>query len=89
MFFIFKRIWLALTYGPELDVVAKKIREEKEKRQKELERHHLKLCFKHQQEKRYSHFSEHNCDYCKLLKKYDALGRVYSKTLLSQKRNPK
>jgi hypothetical protein len=49
MFFIFKRIWLALTYG---DAVVKKIREEEEKRQREL-------------------------------------GRVYSKTLLSQKRNPK
>ena len=31
----------------------------------------LNLCKGHKQEENQSHFAEHNCDYCKLLKQYE------------------
>lgn len=51
-------------------------------REKEAERiiaeaknnaHRLNLCFKHRQEQNHSHYSENNCDHCKLLEKVKQL----------------
>lgn len=39
--------------------------EKKQKRREEM-RYYLRLCKKHQQEPNRSHYSSHNCDYCKL-----------------------
>jgi hypothetical protein len=35
----------------------------------ETKHHNLNLCYKHRQEQNRSHYSEKNCDYCKLLNK--------------------
>jgi len=64
-----KRLKLLFTYGPELDQVLTQLRKANEEREREQNRHRLDLCFKHRQEPKRSHFSEHNCDYCKLLRK--------------------
>lgn len=56
--------------------VAKKLRKELElQKLMESRKHHLNLCIKHQQEQNRSHFSEHNCDYCKALKRIKELER--------------
>jgi hypothetical protein len=36
----------------------------------------LQLCFDHQQESNGSHYSEHNCDHCKALRKIDVLNDI-------------
>jgi len=65
----FKRIYLLFTYGKELDQVLKEKRQELLKIERENNKHRLNLCYKHRQEPYFSHYSEDNCDYCKLLKK--------------------
>lgn len=65
---IFKRLMFLLTAGPEIDAI---IKEEKRKaliKAHEDNAHRLNLCYKHRQEQNHSHFSSHNCDYCKLEK---------------------
>lgn len=66
-----KRLLLIFTYPGELKEVLEEKRMKKIKQQRESERHNLNLCFKHRQEKNHSHFSEQNCDYCKLLRKIE------------------
>jgi hypothetical protein len=73
MFGLFKKLRFVLTYGPEIDSVLTRerisIQAGHTERERERKRHHLNLCTKHQQEGNHSHFSEHNCDHCKLLAK--------------------
>ena len=57
----------------ELQEIVSKREKEKEKAIEESNKDRLFLCFKHRQEDKYSHYSEHNCDYCKALKKIKEL----------------
>ena len=70
---IFKNIWLVITYGRELEQLLTSMRQENERKEREARAHHLHLCLKHQQEQNRSHYAEHNCDYCKLLKEVNEL----------------
>lgn len=64
-----KRLWLALTYGPELEEVLIIRRREAEGKRREDDQHRLHLCYRHRQERNHSHYAEHNCDHCKVLAK--------------------
>ena len=66
---LINRIRLLFTYGEEIDEVLEKMRKEKEEKERIKRSTYLKLCYKHQQEEYHSHYSEQNCDYCKILKK--------------------
>jgi len=59
-------LMLILNYGPELEELLKEKKQERLEAECEANAHRLNLCFKHRQEQNHSHFSEHNCDYCKL-----------------------
>lgn len=61
-----KRLWLLVTSGPELDEVIEQQRRARLYQEAENNRYRLKLCFKHRQESRRSHYAEHNCDHCNL-----------------------
>lgn len=65
---ILKKLNLIFTYGNELEQVLKDVKKKKEDEAFKACANHLNLCLKHQQERNHSHFSEKNCDYCKLLK---------------------
>lgn len=69
----FTRLWWAITANEdfEKEVIARK--REREDKERESRRYNLDLCYKHRQEHNHSHFSEKNCDYCKLLKERDRL----------------
>lgn len=71
MIAFFRKLSLIFKYGDELETLLQNIRKEQRKKEREAKRHHLKLCIKHQQEQYRSHYSEHNCDYCKLLVKVE------------------
>jgi hypothetical protein len=45
----------------------------REQQEHEDNRHRLNLCYKHRQEAKRSHYSEHNCDHCKALAEIEAL----------------
>lgn len=68
----FKRLRLVFSYGPEIEEMLKAARKEREVQKMWEDRQRLKLCYKHRQEPNHSHYSEHNCDYCCLLKITDA-----------------
>jgi len=57
---------LIFTHGPELEQVLEEKKRVKDDAEREANAHRLNLCYKHRQEQNHSHFSEHNCDYCKL-----------------------
>ena len=59
-------ILLILEYGPELKELLEEKKQAKLNAEREADKHRLKLCFKHRQEPNHSHYSEKNCDYCKL-----------------------
>lgn len=65
---MFKKLLFLFKYSKEIEILLAQKRKEKEDAEFQARRHHLKLCLKHQQERNRSHFSESNCDYCKLLK---------------------
>lgn len=68
-----RNLRLMFIHGPEFEAILKKEFEEKLKEEARLEKSRLNLCFKHRQERNHSHFSEGNCDYCKLLKELETL----------------
>lgn len=72
----FRRLLLVFMYGPELNQIVRKMREDEERRQHALRSEYLQLCIRHQPVSPGSHFSEHNCDYCKLLAAADQTHRV-------------
>lgn len=61
------RVRLVFTHGKELEFLLNVIRRDKEHAEWKARQHHLHLCVQHQQERNRSHYSEKNCDYCKLL----------------------
>lgn len=63
----FQRLIYVFRCGPELAELLAHKEEEIRQRDYAATKDNLNLCFKHQQERNHSHFSEHNCDYCKLL----------------------
>lgn len=65
---IFKRLRLAFTYPDELDIMLEGIRANTKEAKRLMELDYLDLCIRHQQRNIGSHYAEHNCDYCKLLK---------------------
>jgi len=65
---VINRLKLLFAYGPELEQILKDMRSKMAIQEQEIEKHHLSLCLKHQQEANHSRFSESNCDYCRLLK---------------------
>jgi len=73
----FKRLKLVFTFGPEIDLVLEKLRDERELAKREEEKFNLKLCSKHKQEKLQSQYSEKNCDYCRLLKEIEEMREVF------------
>jgi len=72
---IFSRLALVFTHGPELEWIVRTQRAEEKSREWEAQRHHLDLCFKHQQEQNHSHYSGKNCHYCQLLETIRHLDR--------------
>lgn len=65
---MFGKLKLLFSYNDQLEELLVKMKRDKENKERDARRHHLDLCLKHKQERNHSHFSEHNCDYCKLLK---------------------
>lgn len=67
----FRKLQYVFQYGTELNSILLKERQEIANEASRIEhervKHHLDLCYKHQQEAKHSHYSEKNCDYCKLL----------------------
>lgn len=82
--FISKLI-IVFKYKGELEEILKDIRKKQEAKDREDDLNRLKLCFKHRQEKNHSRFSEHNCDYCNLLKKNEELKKDINDLLLNKK----
>lgn len=68
---LIKKLILVFKYGTEIETFLIKIREEAEKRERIAKKDNLKLCLGHKQEETHSHYSEHNCDYCKLKKELE------------------
>lgn len=71
----FSRLMLVLNYGSEIDDILREAHNEKAKEKAIQESKKLDLCFDHQQRSVGSHYSEHNCDYCRLLKEKEELER--------------
>ena len=67
-----RKLLLIFSYGPELEDVLKKLQAQRKHELFIARSHHLSLCLKHQQEHNRSQYSEHNCDHCKLLKKFES-----------------
>jgi hypothetical protein len=65
---LFSKLELIFTYGKELEELLKKMRHEEEEAQRLMRVENLNLCIRHQQERNGSHFAEHNCDHCHVLK---------------------
>lgn len=61
-----KAIWLAITRRDEIEEFLRKEQIAREEAERKDRIHNLKLCVKHKQERNQSHYSEHNCDHCKL-----------------------
>jgi len=77
-----KAVCLALSYGPELEVLLKGpelevllkgLLEAKEDAERLARLDYLDLCKKHQPRSVGSHYAEHNCDYCQALKKLESV----------------
>lgn len=68
MITLLKRLTLIFSYGKELDEILMEKRMNKLMEEQKARKFNLKLCLKHKQEQNKSHYSEHNCDYCKLAK---------------------
>jgi len=64
---ILKRLKFVFTHKTDIESLLKKEQQAREEIEFNEQRYHLNLCLKHQQERNRSHFSEANCDYCKLL----------------------
>lgn len=73
---IWKRLWLALTADQDFDTIYQQTQQDRFEKERISRMHNLNLCFKHRQEEHYSHYSEHNCDYCKLLEQRDELRNI-------------
>lgn len=69
----FKKLLFVFRYGDEILSLIKKENEEKREADRKLRQYNLNLCLAHQQERNRSHYSEHNCDYCKLQKEISNL----------------
>lgn len=67
----FKRLRWVFSHGPEIDELLEAARKEREDQEREENKYRLHLCHKHRQEPNHSHYSEYNCDYCRLLKNPD------------------
>ena len=64
---------LLFRYGSEIEKLLKVQEQEEKDRIREGSRYNLKLCVKHRQEVNKSHYSEKNCDHCKLLEELKEL----------------
>ena len=75
----FHKLRLLFQYGPELNSLLLKERQELADESIRIEhertKDHLQLCYSHQQENKHSHYGERNCDYCKLLNKMEGHDR--------------
>lgn len=65
----FKKLWLVFTYGDEIDGVLVEARRNLREAARRAKVENLNLCLKHQPANVGSHYSEHNCDHCKALKR--------------------
>jgi hypothetical protein len=68
---MFKKLMFVFSHLAVIDTLIQKERTAQMEANHKAREHHLNLCLKHQQEGNRSHFAEHNCDYCKLLKKVE------------------
>lgn len=66
---LFSKIKLLFTHGDELEEMVNAVRREAILNERDLLKDNLHLCLAHKQEVNHSIYGEHNCDYCKLLKK--------------------
>ena len=66
---ILSRLIVAFTYGDEIVELVKKRQEVARDEKQFREIAYLDLCKEHQQRSYGSHFSPHNCDYCKAINK--------------------
>lgn len=71
MYELLLRLKWALTADQDFLEQVRVRRVAREEAEREARKHHLNLCAKHQQEQNHSHYSEKNCDYCKLLKQLE------------------
>lgn len=69
----FKKLKLVFSYGSEIEDILRDAHNVKAEKMRKQKANYLHLCFSHQQEENHSHYSEHNCDYCKLLKRNEKL----------------
>lgn len=74
---LFKRVWMALTYGPELEEVLKEKRSAAQEAARKAKSQYLDLCEQHQQRSPGSHYAEHNCAYCRQQKRYKELSEEH------------
>ncbi len=75
---IFKRLKYLLTAPAELDELIEDIKTKAADEERIANRSRLDLCYRHRQEQNNSHFSPHNCDYCKLEEKINNLTKDQS-----------
>lgn len=61
-----QKLKLLFKYGPELETLLEDLKRKKEQEEFESKAKILNLCYAHRQEEYHSHYSTHNCDYCKL-----------------------
>ena len=64
---LLSRFQLTFKYGAELEDLLREAHNAKIEAARLQKAKNLNLCWDHQQEDNHSHFSKHNCDYCKLL----------------------
>lgn len=80
----FNKLKLVFAYGSELEELLKNIKKEKSDEEFKRKLHHINLCLKHQQEERRSHYSEHNCHHCKLIKENEKMKMKMKRRLMER-----
>lgn len=76
---MWNKLRLLFEYGPEIEALLVERRQKAADEAHKAKYYHLDLCLKHKQEANQSHFSEHNCDFCKVKKELTKLGGHYGK----------
>jgi hypothetical protein len=68
---MFKKIGIIIKNWSHIDELLRKEALKKELERHEADKHRLKLCYMHRQERYRSIYSEMNCDYCNLLRQLE------------------
>lgn len=76
---ILTRLKMVFTHGSELEEFAEQEKKRRIEKETEAKKFNLRLCEKHQQESQHSIYSEHNCDYCILLRINEEIKKKHEK----------